>query len=48
MRQQFWAQVEDGTIRPVIDKVMPVADAHAAHERLRAYENIGKIVLKVR
>jgi len=47
-RQQFWDQVDEGSIRPVIDKVMPVADAHAAHERLRAYENIGKIVLKVR
>ncbi len=47
-RQQFWEQIEEGSIRPVIDKVMPVADAHAAHERMRAYENIGKIVLKVR
>ena len=47
-RQQFWTQIEDGSIRPVIDKVMPVAEAHAAHERMRAYENIGKIVLKVR
>ncbi len=47
-RQQFWAQVEEGAIRPVIDVVMLVADAHDAHERMRAYENIGKIVLKVR
>ena len=47
-RQQFWKQIEEGAIRPVIDTVMPVADAHAAHERLRAYQNIGKIVLKVR
>ena len=47
-RGQFGAQVEEGAIRPVIDVVMPVADAHDAHERMRAYENIGKIVLKVR
>ena len=47
-RHQFGAQVEEGAIRPVIDVVMPVADAHDAHERMRAYENIGKIVLKVR
>ena len=47
-RQQFWGQIEADSIRPVIDKVMPVADAHAAHERMRAYQNIGKIVLKVR
>ena len=47
-RQQFWGQIEEGSIHPVIDKVMPVAEAHAAHERMRDYENIGKIVLKVR
>ena len=47
-RQQFWAQIEGGSIRPVIDKVLPVAEAQAAHERMRIYENIGKIVLKVR
>lgn len=47
-REQFWAQVEEGTIRPVIDSVLPVAEAQAAHERMRTYQNIGKIVLKVR
>ena len=47
-RQQFWTQVEEGSIRPVIDRVLPVADAHAAHELMRDYQNIGKIVLKVR
>ena len=47
-REQFWTQIEEGVIRPVIDTVMPVADANAAHERMRTYENIGKIVLKVR
>ena len=46
-RQQFWEQIEGGTIRPVIDQVLPVAEAHAAHQRMAAYENIGKIVLKV-
>ena len=47
-RQQFWGQIEGGMIRPVIDCVLPVAEAHAAHQRMAAYENIGKIVLKVR
>ena len=47
-RQQFWGQIEEGSIRPVIDTVMPVAEAHAAHEHMRDYQNIGKIVLKVR
>ena len=47
-RQQFWAQIEEGVIQPVIDRVLPVAEAQAAHEAMGAYENIGKIVLKVR
>ena len=47
-RQQFWKQIESGAIKPVIDRVLPVADAHRAHEIMRNYENIGKIVLKVR
>ena len=47
-RQQFWAQTESGAIRPVIDSIRPVAEAHAAHEHMRDYQNIGKIVLKVR
>ena len=47
-RQQFWGPIEKGSIRPVIDTVMPVAEAHAAHEHMRDYQNIGKIVLKVR
>jgi NADPH:quinone reductase-like Zn-dependent oxidoreductase len=34
-----------GKIRPVIDTVMPLADARAAHERLEAGGQFGKIVL---
>lgn len=47
-RQQFWTQIERGAVRPVVDRVLPVAEAGAAHEIMRAYRNIGKIVLKVR
>lgn len=47
-RAQFWPQVENGVIRPVIDRSFPVQEAQAAHEYMRGYENIGKIVLAVR
>ena len=47
-RAQFWPHVESGAIRPVIDRTFPVQEAQAAHEYMRGYENIGKIVLKVR
>jgi D-arabinose 1-dehydrogenase-like Zn-dependent alcohol dehydrogenase len=33
--------------RPVIDRVLPLSDARAAHERLEAGEQLGKIVLAV-
>ncbi len=47
-RAQFWPQVESGVIRPVIDRSFPVQEAQVAHEYMRGYENIGKIVLAVR
>ncbi len=34
-----------GRIRPVIDSVMPLADARLAHERLEAGDHFGKILL---
>ena len=36
-----------GKARPVVDKVFPLADARAAHERLEAAEQLGKIVLSI-
>ncbi|MBX3054785.1 MAG: NAD(P)H-quinone oxidoreductase [Caldilineaceae bacterium] len=47
-RAQFWPHIESGAIRPVIDRSFPVQEAQAAHEYMRGYENIGKIVLAVR
>jgi NADPH:quinone reductase-like Zn-dependent oxidoreductase len=39
--------VASGRARPVIDEVFPLADARAAHERLEAGEQLGKIVLRI-
>jgi NADPH:quinone reductase-like Zn-dependent oxidoreductase len=39
--------VADGRARPVVDSVFPLADARAAHERLEAGEQLGKIVLQI-
>lgn len=47
--QQFGREVvplfERGLVAPVIDRVVPVDDVAAAHERMEANANIGKIVL---
>ncbi len=42
-----WPLVESGEIRPVMDQSFALADAAAAHARMEAGENIGKIVLLV-
>ncbi len=36
-----------GTLRPIIDKVFPLAEARQAHEYMEANRNFGKILLKV-
>jgi NADPH:quinone reductase-like Zn-dependent oxidoreductase len=36
-----------GKASPVVDRVFPLADARAAHERLEAGEQLGKIVLRI-
>jgi NADPH:quinone reductase len=45
---QFWPQLVDGTIKPIIDSVYPIAQANEAHQHMAENQNIGKIVLKVR
>jgi NADPH:quinone reductase-like Zn-dependent oxidoreductase len=39
--------VRSGRARPVVDAVFPLAEARAAHERLEAGEQLGKIVLRI-
>jgi NADPH:quinone reductase-like Zn-dependent oxidoreductase len=42
-----YALVRSGRARPVVDSVLPLAEARAAHERLEAGEQLGKIVLRI-
>jgi zinc-binding alcohol dehydrogenase/oxidoreductase len=49
-RADFEAAFElvlSGRARPVVDAVFPLAEAAAAHERLEAGEQLGKIVLRI-
>ena len=36
-----------GAIQPVVDRVYPLAEVRAAHERMEANANFGKIVLAI-
>jgi putative PIG3 family NAD(P)H quinone oxidoreductase len=42
-----WPWVASGVVRPIIDKVFPLAEAAAAHAWLEAGELVGKVVLAV-
>jgi NADPH2:quinone reductase len=39
--------VRSGRARPVVDEVFPLSEVRAAHERLEAGEQLGKIVLTI-
>jgi NADPH:quinone reductase-like Zn-dependent oxidoreductase len=45
--QHVYDLVAAGRARPTLDRVYPLADVRAAHERLEAGEQLGKIVLAI-
>ncbi|GAA0549643.1 putative PIG3 family NAD(P)H quinone oxidoreductase [Rhizomicrobium palustre] len=47
VQSEVWPLIETGRIKPVIDRVFPLAEAGAAHARMREGSHIGKIVLTV-
>jgi putative PIG3 family NAD(P)H quinone oxidoreductase len=40
-----WPHVEEGRLRPLIDRSFPLAEAAEAHRRMEAGDHLGKIVL---
>lgn len=45
--ERWLPELKKGKLRPVIDSVYPLAEAHQAHEYMEANRNLGKIILKI-
>lgn len=46
LRERVWPLFAAGTLKPVTDRVFPLAEAAEAHRRMEAGSHIGKILLK--
>lgn len=46
--EAVYGLVKSGRVSPVVDEVFPLSEAAAAHERLEAGEQLGKIILRIR
>ena len=45
VRHDVWPDVERGTIRPIVDRRLPMSRAAEAHTAVEASEHIGKVLL---
>jgi len=47
VRSRVWPLLENGRIRPLVDRLFPLSEAQAAHEMMRSSRHIGKILLAI-
>lgn len=47
LKKQVWPLISKKKIRPVVDRVFPLAEAQAAHDYLEAGAHFGKVILSV-
>jgi putative PIG3 family NAD(P)H quinone oxidoreductase len=45
LKREVWPLLERGTVKPIVHKVFPLAEAAAAHRLMESSDHIGKIVL---
>jgi putative PIG3 family NAD(P)H quinone oxidoreductase len=45
--KQVWPLIEAGRIKPIVDRVFPLAQAQEAHARMAGSAHIGKILLSI-
>jgi NADPH2:quinone reductase len=45
VQREVWPVIKAGKIKPIVDSTFPLAEAQAAHARMRESQHIGKILL---
>jgi putative PIG3 family NAD(P)H quinone oxidoreductase len=45
--EHVWPQVAAGTLRPVVDRVLPITDVVQAHQVVEDGDNVGKVLMTV-
>jgi len=45
--EQIYPHLENGAIRPVVDRVFPLEEVELAHERMQGGQHMGKIILEM-
>ena len=46
VREHVWPLFESGAVKPVVDRILPLADAAEAHRLMESSTHIGKILLR--
>ena len=47
LKENVWPLLEKGAVKPVIDTVLPLADAAAGHALMESSGHMGKIILEI-
>jgi putative PIG3 family NAD(P)H quinone oxidoreductase len=47
LQRVVWPLIEAGTVKPIVDTVVPLADAEAAHARVASDQTVGKVVMSI-
>jgi NADPH:quinone reductase-like Zn-dependent oxidoreductase len=45
LRTEIWPLLDRGAVKPVIHRILPLAEAAEAHRLMESSEHVGKIVL---
>jgi putative PIG3 family NAD(P)H quinone oxidoreductase len=47
VEEHVWPLVSDGTVRPVVHQIFPLADVREAHRTVEASTHVGKVLLEI-